>query len=202
MKNKLTFLGHASMKIVTKDGVVIYLDPAFAPGNYSEAADIILVSHHHGDHDNVALVNKKSDCLILDNAVMLQNGNYQTTVIKGVKITAVPAYNKNHKKEESVGFLLSWADIKFYFGGDTSETQEMVTFADLGIDYAILPIDGVYNMNPEQADHCNELIKPRIFIPIHNDPRSMKDGKEYDTNFDLLKSTNIVRLAHGQTIDL
>jgi len=40
----ITLIGHASLKIKTAEGVVIYVDP-YHPGDYSEKADIILISH-------------------------------------------------------------------------------------------------------------------------------------------------------------
>ena len=41
MKPTLTLIGHASMKIKTAEGVVIYIDPYY-DGDYTEPADIVL----------------------------------------------------------------------------------------------------------------------------------------------------------------
>jgi len=202
MKNKLTFLGHASIKIESATGTVIYIDPAFPCDNYQQEADIILVTHHHGDHDLVDLVTKKEDCVILDNKVMLIDGVYQEKEFAGIKVKAVPAYNKNHKKEENVGYIIFLQDTSIYIAGDTSKTDEMESFTQYDLDYAVLPIDGYYNMGPLEAKECVELIKAKTFIPIHNDPRSIKDGKEYDTNFDVLEKENALIVHHGETIEL
>jgi len=202
MKNKLTFIGHASLKIVSETGVVIYIDPAFTGGDYSEKADIILITHHHGDHDKLGLVTETSGCVVLDNTDMLKNGVYQEKTVKGVSIKAVPAYNTNHKPDRSVGYILFLGDVSLYVSGDTSKTKEMSELRNLNLDYVIMPIDGVYNMGPQEAEECVELIKPRVFIPVHNDPRSMNDGKEYDTGFDKLQDNKVLILHHGETIEL
>jgi len=202
MKNKLTFLGHGSLKLTTIDGVVVYIDPAFPGDWYSEAADLILISHHHGDHDRVDLVERKADCVIWDNKDMIRNGEYQTKEFRGLIVRAVPAYNKNHKKEESVGFVITVDDKKIYLSGDTSKINEMADLAKLEIDYSLMPIDGHYNMGPQEAQDCAELIKTKCFIPIHNDPRSMQDGKEYDTGLKQLNSPKVRILHHGESIEI
>lgn len=55
---RLLFQGHGSFRIVTDGDVVIYVDP-FAGNGYDLPADIILVTHQHGDHNRVDLVAKE-----------------------------------------------------------------------------------------------------------------------------------------------
>ena len=63
MNAELTLIGHASMKIKTAEGVVIYIDPYYE-GDYSEPADIILSTHEHHDHNAIDLVTRKEDCTV------------------------------------------------------------------------------------------------------------------------------------------
>ena len=202
MKDKLTFLGHGSVKLTTGSGIVVYIDPAFPGAVYDEEADLILVTHHHGDHDKTELVKQKPDCAVWDNRAMLINGEYQTKEIKGLRIMAVPAYNKNHKKEDCVGYVIFSGDKSIYLAGDTSKIAEMAQLAAYDLDYALMPVDGYYNMGPKEAEECAELIKVKCFIPIHNDPRSMEDGREYTTNFDRLKSKRVRILQHGESLEI
>jgi len=60
---ELTYFGRSSVKIKTASGLVVYIDP-YAPGDYSEAADLILVTHGHSDHNRVNLVARKSATVI------------------------------------------------------------------------------------------------------------------------------------------
>ena len=88
---------------------------------------------------------------------------------------AVEAYNKNHNPAECVGFIVTIDVVKIYASGDTSKTAQMETFADMGLDYAILCGDGVYNMNPEEAAECARLIGAKHNIIIHVKPKALFD---------------------------
>ena len=48
----LLYMGQASIRIVTETGHVIYIDP-YAGNQYELAADLILVTHEHVDHNKV-----------------------------------------------------------------------------------------------------------------------------------------------------
>ncbi|NPV80548.1 MAG: hypothetical protein HPY52_09790 [Firmicutes bacterium] len=54
----MKYLGHASVRIRTAQNTVIYIDP-FAGDDYGGPADLILVTHDHGDHNRVDKVAKK-----------------------------------------------------------------------------------------------------------------------------------------------
>ena len=53
--SKLIFQGHGSYKLITNANQVIYVDP-FIDSDYSELANIILVTHEHQDHNQINLV--------------------------------------------------------------------------------------------------------------------------------------------------
>ena len=88
---------------------------------------------------------------------------------------AVPAYNKNHKKEECVGYILRVDGVTIYAAGDTSTTDAMAGFAARHLDYALLCMDGVYNMDREEAQKCARLIGAKHNIPIHMKPGGLFD---------------------------
>ena len=106
---------------------------------------------------------------------MLVNGEYRTVEMDGITVTAVPACNKNHPISECVGYLIRVDGVLIYASGDTSRTDYMASMAELGIDYALLPTDGFYNMGVEEAMECADLIGAKHTIPIH-----MKPGDLYD----------------------
>lgn len=194
---KLLFQGHGSFRIVTDGDVVIYVDP-FAGNGYDLPADIILVTHQHGDHNRVGLVAKKKECVVIQNFDALKDGEYQTFNFKGVEIKAVPAYNKNHNESECVGYIIAFDGLKLYAAGDTSKTAAMAGFPELALDYALLPIDGVYNMGPEEAAECARIIKARRTIPIHMKPRALFDATMADT----FSAENKLVVSAGSEIEL
>lgn len=172
---KLLYQGHGSYRIKSADNTVIYVDP-YAGKGYDEPADIILVSHQHHDHNAISLVPHDESCIIITEKEAFKGGNYNKFTVKGIGIEAVPAYNKNHKKDECVGYIITVDAVKIYASGDTSTTEEMKTLLPgYKLDYALLPIDGIYNMNAEEASECAKAIGARYSIPVH-----MKPGELFD----------------------
>ena len=167
---ELFYFGHASMCIVTEDGSVIYIDP-YANGDYSRAADLILVTHGHFDHTQVDKVENRNDgCEIITHEEALQNGEYGTFEFPFVTVEAVEAGNNpNHDIASCVGYVLTFKNGRtLYVSGDTSTTDQMSELADRQIDYAFFCCDGVYNMDNAEAARCAETVGAKHNIPYHN----------------------------------
>ena len=171
---KLLYQGHGSFRITTDEGKVIYVDP-FAGEGYDLSADGILVTHGHYDHNKLELVTQKPGCQVITYQEALEGGIYHTVPLCGMEVEAVPAYNKNHKKEECVGYILRVDGVTVYAAGDTSTTDAMAGFAARRLDYALLCMDGIYNMDREEAQKCARLIGAKHNIPIHMKPGGLFD---------------------------
>lgn len=171
---KLLYQGHGSYRITAEDQTVIYVDP-FAGEGYSLPADLILVSHQHSDHNQTNLPAKKPDCETITEREALKGGRYNVFRTKGVTVEAVEAYNRNHDKNACVGYIITVDGVTVYASGDTSSTEQMKTFASRKLDYALLPADGIYNMDLEEASACADLIGARHSIPIHLKPGALFD---------------------------
>jgi L-ascorbate metabolism protein UlaG (beta-lactamase superfamily) len=174
MNTKLLYQGHGSYRITAADGRVIYIDPYVGDG-YDKPADVLLVSHQHGDHNNTELVTQKSGCTVITNVEALAGGKHNTFNIEGIIVEAVEACNTNHDPAQCVGFILTVDGVKIYIASDTSKTKSMESFAERKLDYALLPIDGIYNMDLDEAAECARLIGARVNIPVH-----MKPGELFD----------------------
>ncbi|HML37244.1 MAG TPA: MBL fold metallo-hydrolase [Bacillota bacterium] len=173
---KLYYQGHGSYRITTGDGRVIYVDP-YVGGGYDLPADLILVTHQHGDHNRIELAARKPDCRIITNREALAGGKYQSFSIDGIEIEAVEAQNLNHDPKECVGFIITADGIVIYASGDTSKTKQMETFAARKFDYALFPCDGIYNMDLKEAAECARLVGARHNIPVHMKPGALFDRK-------------------------
>ena len=192
----LLYQGHGSLRIEA-DGMVIYVDP-YAGDGYDKQADLILITHEHRDHNKISLVPQTDKTIILRSKDMLIDGKYQTKKVGSITIEAVPAYNKNHKKEECVGYILTIDGKTIYLAGDTSTTDAMKGFADRHFDYAFLPMDGKYNMGPEEATECAKMIKAKHTVPYH-----MAPGKLFDEETaKKLKTDSLLVIPAGAKIEL
>lgn len=174
----LLYQGHGSIRITTQEGKVIYIDP-YAGEGYDKPADLILVSHQHGDHNQIGLIsNKNPDCAIITEADALKDGKHQKFDMGYVSVEAVEAANKNHDPTQCVGFILTLSDgVQVYLSCDTAKTGQMSTFAERKIDYAFFCCDGIYNMNREEASECAALVRAVHSIPYHMAPGELFNRK-------------------------
>ncbi len=195
---ELLYQGHGSFRIVTDAGFVIYVDPFMGEG-YDRPANLVLITHEHFDHNDVTRIKKtKKTTRILRAAEALKDGQYQSFEIGGVKIDAVEAYNKNHKKEECVGYILSFDGISLYASGDTSETEQMKSLKARNIDWALYPTDGKFNMDPEEASRCAKIVGAKHNVPIH-----MMPGKDFDPErAELFKVPGRIIIKPGEAVKL
>ena len=198
---KITFIGHATL-MFNFIGRVIHVDPVSREANYTNMpkADLILVTHEHGDHLDTKVINvlrKEGTQIVLTKAcaekvaggIIMQNGDIRT--VQGLKIEAVPAYNIVHKRSNGTpyhpegrgnGYVLTFGDKRVYLAGDTENTPEMKRLKN--IDIAFLPMNVPYTMTPEMVVDAAKAFKPKILYPYHygqTNPQKlvnlMKDSK-------------------------
>lgn len=194
-KVTITMISHGSIEISYKD-CEIQVDPVGAAIDYSAApkADIILITHEHGDHLDpsavIALLKEGTTVICnaasaekLENPIIMANGDTKT--IGGVEVTACPAYNisegrtRFHPQGNGNAYLLSVGGLKIYVGGDTEDIPE---FAQMkGVDVAFLPVNQPYTMTVEQCISAALAMQPKVLIPYHlgdTDMQAIKDGLE------------------------
>ena len=171
MYDKLTYLGHASLKIVTREGKIIYVDPfAGEEVSYKSSANLILVTHEHYDHNDISKIKNRSDDIkIITHNEALTNGEYKVFNFGYVEVEAVEAgYNKFHDKKVCVGYIITLSSgITIYIAGDTSTTPQMSTLSERHLDYAFFPTDGYYTMSIEEAAQAADIVQAKHSIPYH-----------------------------------
>jgi L-ascorbate metabolism protein UlaG (beta-lactamase superfamily) len=79
----------------------------------------------------------------------------------------------------------------------------METFAERALDYVLLPMDGLFNMCPEEATECANLINARYAIPMHTGPFGETGPALWTVEIaEKLDVHNRLMVEPGQTIEL
>lgn len=199
---ELLYMGQASLRIVTVEGKVIYIDP-YAGDQYDLPADLILVTHSHYDHNGTdKVVNRNPECQIITWNEAVVDGIHRTFDLGYVTVEAVEAgYNRWHDVRQCVGYVLTLSDgISIYVTGDTSKTEQMPLMADMNIDYAFFCCDGVFNMDLDEAAECAELVKAKHNIPYHV---LAQDGVYFDrSRAEMFNAPNRMIIENGEEIEL
>jgi len=220
----IQWLAHAAFKIKTIEKI-IYIDPRCMKkfkskiGEFFEKPDkanLILFTHHHADHCYPSSFSK----MITSNTIFIgpekcseKIGNIIKIVAAGnvlnidnVRIKVVEAYNiKRHRnsgnlwhpKGLGVGFLICIDRTVIYHAGDTECIPEMKAFGP--IDLALLPLDGKFTMNIEEAIDAAKLIKPKIVIPMHEHET---DLLEFKKKMEAETDIKVVVLEYGENYKL
>ena len=163
---KIKWLGHASFLITTDSGVKIITDP-YEPilgMNYEpidESADIVTVSHGHGDHNNVTAV--QGNPQIIDKSTPVE--------VKGIKFIGIDTYHYNSGGSErgaNVIYCFESDGIRVCHLGDLGHMLSDGQVASIGrVDVLMAPVGGNFTINAETADVVVEKLKPSIVIPMH-----------------------------------
>ncbi len=189
----ITFLGHATLTF-RYGGKVIHVDPVSREADYSKLpmADLILITHEHGDHLDPAAVEQirkpgtrivvsRSCAGRITGAQVMENGETRDEL--GLEIQAVPAYNLVHMRSPGVpyhakgdgnGYIIQFGNVRLYVAGDTENTPEMKALRN--IDVAFLPMNLPYTMTPEMVADAARAFRPRILYPYHygeTDPQEL-----------------------------
>jgi len=181
---QITFIGHGTL-MFSFGGKVIHVDPVSREADYGkmEKADLILITHEHGDHldpQAIELVRTEKTSIVLtevcaskiSGGVVMKNGEVRN--VQGLRIEAVPAYNLVHMRSPGVpfhpkgvgnGYIIAFGNKRVYVAGDTENIPEMKKLKN--IDVAFLPMNLPYTMTPEMVADAARAFKPAILYPYH-----------------------------------
>jgi len=183
---KIRWLGHAGFEIEL-EGKIVLVDPwlngnpkAACKPSEIERADIVCVTHDHGDHmgDSVEIC-KRTGAVFLGTYELAsqaqKNGvkeamgfNIGGTVnVKGINVTMVQAFHTCGSGAPT-GFIIRGEGKTVYHAGDTGIFGDMKLIGEIyKPDVALLPIGDYYTMGALQASEAVKLIKPKIVVPMH-----------------------------------
>ena len=158
-------IGHAEFLIETESGVRIVTDPYDAGCGYplrKVTADVVLISHHHHDHD--AVENLKGEPRVIDTAG-------ENTPESGVRITALRGFHDDaggSRRGETLLFLIETEGLRIVHLGDLgcaldAEQAKILKAPDI----LMIPVGGFFTIDAAQAKETAALLGARIILPMH-----------------------------------
>ncbi len=163
---KIRWLGHSSFLITSDTGTRLITDPyetggALGYGKIEESADIVVVSHDHFDHNNVAAV--RGNPKLVRGAV--------TTEIKGIEFKGIPSYHDDaggRLRGKNTIFCFEVDGIRVCHLGDLGHQLSAQQVAELGkVDILLIPVGGSVTIDAKVATEVGNRLKPKVIIPMH-----------------------------------
>ena len=191
---RLTYLGHASFLVEREDGLKILLDP-YEPGAfdgkirfglYEGKVDILVSTHDHKDHFYM-------DPVFGDPMVVKEDGEAMGIKFTGVKI---PHDAEGGRVRGMVtSFVFDVDGLNICHLGDIGIVPDSDFLGKLGhVDLLLLPVGGVFTIDPAQAVETAKLISPIGIIPMHyNHPK---------IELPLASRDDFLKLAPWEVVDL
>jgi L-ascorbate metabolism protein UlaG (beta-lactamase superfamily) len=181
---EITWLGHSAIKI--EGSKTVYIDP-FLTGNPTASttpeeiteADVVIVTHDHGDHkgDSFDICKRTGATLVSVHEVAVQaeaegisaeGMNIGGTVeSNGVIIHMVQALHSSETGDPT-GVVVEIDGQKLYHAGDTGLTMDMKLIGEFfHPDLSFIPIGDRYTMGVGSAAKAVEFVQTKKVIPIH-----------------------------------
>jgi L-ascorbate metabolism protein UlaG (beta-lactamase superfamily) len=217
---KVTWIGHSALKL--EGSKTVYIDP-FITGNPVASmsldmvtdADVVVVTHDHGDHlgDGFAICKKTGATLVsifeiaesgAKEGVKAEGMNIGGTVdVGGVKVSLVPAFHTAGLGGTATGAIVELDGKKVYHAGDTGLTIEMQLIGEMyEPDIAFLPIDGRFNMDTRLAAKAVELLKVPKVVPFHYDTFPLVASSPEDFRDRVGDMSEVIIIKPGGSIEL
>ena len=173
-------LNHATF-VMQWNGKMIYNDPTSA-ATYTglPKADLILISHNHGDHFSTAAIDavRGANARIIvsqtaydsltaaQKAIAIVRGYGTSTNVMGLNVQAVYAFNSNHSPLGfGNGYVLTIADKRIYISGDTGNAPEIRALTNM--DVAFLCMNIPFTMTAAEATNAIRAMRPKVVYPYH-----------------------------------
>ena len=166
---KIKWYGHASFLITSESGTRVITDP-YEPGAYDggiayrpieDSAEVVTVSHDHADHNYVQGIKGTP-------AVVKGPGPHEAA---GLSFRGLATYHDpsgGKERGENTMFVFTVDGVTICHAGDLGHILSPEQARELeDLDVLLLPIGGVFTLDPGEATEVAELLKPKILIPMH-----------------------------------
>ena len=162
---KIRWLGHSAFLITADDGTRIITDPygVYPDLHYAQIegpADIVVVSHKHGDHFGAKVKGNPK--------VVSGEGKKNE---RGIEFNGIEVYHdasKGSQRGPSTIFCFTVNGVRLCHLGDLGHPLSGPEIAEIGqVDVLIIPVGGFYTIDAATATKICDQIKHRVIIPMH-----------------------------------
>lgn len=125
-------------------------------------ADIVLITHHHHDHNNIKAVSGSP--FLIEGP-----GEYE---IKEVFVQGIPAWHDNvsgKERDQNTIYTIEVEGMRLCHLGDLGQKELTADQLEkIGeIDILMIPVGGIYTISAKEAPKIMAQIEPKIIIPMH-----------------------------------
>ena len=161
---RITWYGH-SYFLIELGGVRIAIDPhdggSLNLPEFRVKADLLLVTHNHYDHNAIDMVEAEKIVKWSRNKIKYKN----------IEIIGYPSYHDKAKgllRGENTVYLIRYDNLRIVHFGDIGHLPDEELIRSLkGSEIVFVPVGGVYTINADEAWELLNIIKPKLFIPMH-----------------------------------
>ncbi len=161
---RISWLGHSMFLLEDGAGHSLVTDPYDGHVGYTLPdieAGIVLISHDHADHNNVAIV--KRDPLVVRDP--------SPRDIAGVKVVGFPTYHDSKggaERGSNIVFKWEMQDMTFVHLGDLGHPLDATLQRELlDADVLFVPVGGTFTFEPAIASETVKALAPHLAVPMH-----------------------------------
>jgi L-ascorbate metabolism protein UlaG (beta-lactamase superfamily) len=171
----IRYFGQAFFLITTPEGTRIAIDPYGQIGYPLPAVegDLVLVTHEHGDHNNIGLV-RGTPRVLRGLAAGAADWNRIYERIGAVLVYSVPAFHDNEQGTTPRGltamFVIEAGGLRIAHLGDLGQValSDGQVRAMGAVDILMVPVgDGPFTIGAAEATRVAAQLRPKVIIPMH-----------------------------------
>lgn len=196
---KVKWLGHACFLVTALDGTRTITDPYATSERLTyaliqEAADNVLVSHEHGDHNNVAAIKGNPQ-------IIRMPGNHRAHNIEVLGISTYHDDTQGSQRGPNTVFVFIVDRLRLCHLGDLGHPLTPEQIEEIGaLDVLFVPVGGTATIDALGATQLCDRLKPRVVIPMHY--KTQKCSFPFAGVEPFLEGRARVRLVEGSESEL
>ncbi|OGY18297.1 MAG: hypothetical protein A2900_04610 [Candidatus Chisholmbacteria bacterium RIFCSPLOWO2_01_FULL_50_28] len=164
----ITYLGHSCFKLRGREASLV-TDPYASSVGFAMprvSADIVTVSHFHKDHcytSGVSGTARRTEPFLIQ-----APGEYE---ISGISVFGVSCFHDGKSGTErgkNTVFTIHVDDVSIVHLGDLGHRLSDQEIEAMGsCDILLVPVGGVYSLDPKEAIEVVNQLQPAVVIPMH-----------------------------------